>query len=228
MTRGDGDADCREGQAGFTLLELLIAMTLLGLLMTLIFSGLRFGTRVWERNEVHGAGTDEVRLVQSLIRGEIEAAYPYYDVTDASHPHVVFDGRPDSVSFLAPTPFALGAAGRSRVSFIAISQGSSRKLVMTARPELARDEDDKVTERDVLLDGLQAVSFSYFGSDGPGDAPHWRDRWEDATRVPLLVRVALKFEKSGNRLWPEMIVAPRISVDVACSYDPLTKYCQGR
>ena len=39
-----------DGEAGFTLLELLISMTLLGLLMLVVLGGLRFGARAWERN----------------------------------------------------------------------------------------------------------------------------------------------------------------------------------
>lgn len=35
-------------QQGFTLLELLIAITLLGLIATMAFSGFRLGTRAWE------------------------------------------------------------------------------------------------------------------------------------------------------------------------------------
>ena len=44
-------SDRRAGQAaahGFTLLELLAAIMLLGLLMAVLFGGLRLGARVWE------------------------------------------------------------------------------------------------------------------------------------------------------------------------------------
>jgi prepilin-type N-terminal cleavage/methylation domain-containing protein len=62
--------------AGFTLLELLVAMTLLGLLMTVVFGGLRFGARAWERAETDSSGTDEIRLAQSILRHELELPIP--------------------------------------------------------------------------------------------------------------------------------------------------------
>ena len=40
--------ELRAAERGFTLLELLVAITLLGLLMAALFGGLRLGTRVWE------------------------------------------------------------------------------------------------------------------------------------------------------------------------------------
>jgi prepilin-type N-terminal cleavage/methylation domain-containing protein len=40
--------DRRATEHGFTLLELLVAITLLGLLMAALFGGLRLGARVWE------------------------------------------------------------------------------------------------------------------------------------------------------------------------------------
>ena len=61
-----------KGQRGFTLLELLIAMTLLGLIVTMAFSGLRLGTRAWEAAD---ARDHDVYLVQQMLRTRLGAAY---------------------------------------------------------------------------------------------------------------------------------------------------------
>ena len=42
----------RKGRvAGFTLLELLIAMSLLGFILALLFAGMRLGARSWDAGE---------------------------------------------------------------------------------------------------------------------------------------------------------------------------------
>ena len=67
----------RRAEAGFTLLELLVSMTLLALLAIAMFGSLRFGARAWDRSEAHGAGMEQVRLVQQLLRRDLEQAYPF-------------------------------------------------------------------------------------------------------------------------------------------------------
>ena len=62
--------------AGFTLIELLISLTLLGLLLVLLFGGLRFGIRAWEHGTTTVEAIDTVRAVQDLLRSKIERACP--------------------------------------------------------------------------------------------------------------------------------------------------------
>jgi len=52
--------------------------------------------------------------------------------------------------------------------------------------------------------------------------------WTLPSRLPRLVRVKIEFPDGDARFWPELLVAPRIDVDVGCVYDALTKRCRGR
>jgi general secretion pathway protein J len=214
-------------EAGFTLLELLISMTLLGLLMLVVLGGLRFGARAWERNEAHTTATDDVRLAQALLRREIARVYPLI-LMDQAHledRHVDFDGTEDTMSFLAPSPDALAAAGRARITLKRTVRNGRAVLVFSARQELAASNR---TYSEILVEGLKALDFSYFGREQPTETPRWRDHWTNEMRLPQLIRVHAQFAGGDARTWPEFVVAPQISVDVGCVYDALTKYCQGR
>lgn len=217
----------RRAEAGFTLLELLIAMTLLGLLMVVVMGGLRFGMRAWERSEAHTTATDDVRQAQSLLRREIAHAYPYFIMKqeDLANRHVDFRGTEGEMSFLAPAPAALGGAGWARVTFQQVDVGGKPALAMSAAPELAAASQPA---RDILLQGLKSLTFAYFGPDEADGPASWHDRWAQMRWMPQMVRVTAEFEAGDARIWPELLVAPRISVDVGCTYDPLTKYCAGR
>ncbi|HXY99648.1 MAG TPA: prepilin-type N-terminal cleavage/methylation domain-containing protein [Stellaceae bacterium] len=221
MTRGES----AKGAAGFTLLELLVAMTLLGLLTVLLFGGLKFGARAWARGEAHSAGAEEVRFVQQLLRRELEESYPFFLATDPLDPHVTFEGETQSLTFLAPAPQSLGVAGRARITLRAVAGEGGEKLVILARPELAFGDD---ASAEVLIDGLEALSFSYYGAEGASDPPQWHDRWSDRRDFPKLIRVAARFPAGDARRWPDLVVAPRIDVDLGCGYDPLSKSCRGR
>ena len=111
------------------------------------------------------------------------------------------------------------------MTFEQVEVGGKAALAMSAAPELAAGARPA---RDILLQGLKSLSFAYFGADEPGGPASWHDRWVQVKWMPQLVRVRAEFDSGDSRMWPELLVAPRISVDVGCTYDPLTKYCAGR
>ena len=51
------------GQAGFTLLELVVAITLMGLVLVMLYSGLRAGLNGWDSGEARAEATNRLRLV---------------------------------------------------------------------------------------------------------------------------------------------------------------------
>jgi general secretion pathway protein J len=211
--------------AGFTLLELLVAMALLALLMVLLFGGLRFGARAWDSSQAHSTGMDEVRLVQGELQREIEQAYPYWLTTDPLNPSIDFHGAPDSMNFLAPVPQVVAGGGRARIAFERRGDGRYEQLMMRAEPELSSGGN---AWEEPLLRNIAFVGFSYYGSENPDEPPVWHDRWDGARALPTLIRVHVAFPKGDARVWPELIVAPHIVVDANCNYDASTKRCQGR
>lgn len=216
--------EMRTHEAGFTLIELLVALTVLGLLIVLLFGSFHFGTRVWEKSAAHSGGLDDVHIAQSLIRREIEGAYPLF--LSGPGTHVTFEGTAEGVKLLGPPSRALGGVGWARVA-IGFERGDGAgRLTVVMTPELASASTP--LEKETLLNGIESLHFAYFGQRSPSEAPAWFDRWTSQRNLPSLIRIDITFPKGDARLWPEMIVAPRIAADVGCVYDPLTKHCRGR
>ena len=135
--RGTGrDGTSHLDAAGFTLLELLISLTLLAALSTILFGGLRFGTRAWERSEAQAAETDEIAVAQNFLRRQLSEAYPLVTTADPTGARIYFEGGSDSLQFLAPAPAALAAGGRSRFALVARRRDGRNELRMMSRFEL--------------------------------------------------------------------------------------------
>ena len=83
-------------QAGFTLIEMLIGITLLAMLGALIANGTRLGSRSWSSAERRSAGSDDVMLVQSFFRRTIAQAAPVFATEDPRDMTIDFSGGPDS------------------------------------------------------------------------------------------------------------------------------------
>jgi general secretion pathway protein J len=206
--------------AGFTLIEMLVTMTLLALIVVVLFGGLQFGARAWEGAQAHGSLTEELRVVQNLIRRELEQAYPYYDTSDTAHPVVDFHGGQDWVEFLAPSPTGTGSVGRDRVTIRTEHAGAKTRLTIRGIPEMAGARNAAWSS--VLLENVEAVHISYLS------AGTWTAGWRGAETMPSLVRIQVTFPAGDGRAWPDLVIAPRIEADVACDFDVESKRCRGR
>ena len=211
----------RAREKGFTLIELLVSMTLLGFVFVILFGGLRFGSRAWERSDSETSATDTVRLVQSLIRGEIARACPrrIAAADSASTPKVVFTGAADGLSFLAPAPLASGVTGCARLALAVLPDGHKERLVL----RVAGQNEGTGMQQTDLIRHAQRIELDYL-EKGTG----WRAQWSDESDLPALVRLRVAFPDGDARVWPELYATPEISAEADCTYDPNSKSCQVR
>jgi general secretion pathway protein J len=219
----------RTPAAGFTLLELLVAMTVLALLTALLFGGLQFGTRVWRLAD---AGLDRFQQLDAaydLMHRTLMAASPKLveeaadpprqragRQDDGAGPVTDFDGQPDGVSFVAPAPAAVLGGGLYRLTFAVVEHEGAGRLMFALQPLTAEAEasPETATMTRVLLDGIERARFAYFGLAGDAEEATWYDRWENQAELPKLVSVQIEFGPGDRRVWPQLLVAPLLSPPV--------------
>jgi general secretion pathway protein J len=234
----------RAAESGFTLLELLIATTLLAFLSLLLFGGLRFGTRVWEKTETATNGTNRVRAAQLVLSEELAQIYPFYAGDTATMKHVDFAGEDQRVTFFAPSKTLPGSMDLVTIQGVREKGGVS--VVIASKPELEGTRG--VASHYTLIRGLKWFQISYYGPPSPAtssQAPttakaglganaaaaakppaQWTSIWEGQQKVPQLIRIRAAMADKSQ--WPDVVASPRIEVDESCVLDQLTKYCQGR
>jgi len=209
--------------AGFTLLELLVSLTLLSLVGLIMLGGLRLGGRVWERGAVAGDAVESVAAPQNLLRRQLANIYPLWQVSSPTQGQVAFEGTRNSLTFVAPIPAQLGPAPNQRF-----------RLEITSAGELELgwhgldDSGGTDSVRSTLLAKVAGLELAYFGPDQSGRNPQWWDSWSGRRQPPELIRIRVRFPLGDRRLWPELVVHPEIMVDVACVYDPIYRGCRGR
>lgn len=215
------------GEAGFTLVELLIAVTLLALVMLIASGGLRLGARAWEMGERRLDAGADLAHVHAFLARVLEQAYPA--LADAQSNLIDFDGREDALTLLSPMPRALGGGGFARMQLAMSRTPGASMLVVRWRRELgSHAQANPAFEQSVLTAGVRGLTFAYYGSDQAGEPPYWHPSWRQRKSLPMLIRVRIAFEAQEDRTWPELIVKPALHVDATCVYDPVDRACRGR
>jgi len=208
MHRSVGHGAFRE--RGFTLLEVLIALTLFAILMAALFGGLRLGTRVWEVSGQHLEQESQLLAVRSFLEQRLEEAMPVINSAGSSDDQTQFAGEPRRLRLTSTMPASLG----DRLFFLELSlhqqpgNDQIRDLVLVWQPwpiDAAVDSSERV-----ILDDVRTMSISYFGRSAQGATRQWHDAWENQPFLPELIQLNLAFPAGDRRRWPPLIVSPKI------------------
>jgi len=218
----------RRGDAGFTLIELTVALVLLALISSVLYGSLSLAGNSWNRGEAKSQQTGEMRLTEDFLRRTLAAQHPLRFHKVVEQP-LYFLGTGDSLAYAAAMP---GRAGGGMYYFrVAVSaDGDNSRLTLSRLiPDYAAQRLPEFDGADfsVLADAIASVRFGYFGRD-PGSAdsvtPTWRDRWDDPQRLPDLIRVDVK--PVNGAPWPTLIVEPRVAPEVGCAmWNPAARRC---
>ena len=196
-------------QSGFTLLELLIAMTLMGLILVMLYGGLRVGIRSWEGGEERAETVNQIRLVQELIRRQFRQSVTTYRNDENEGRVIAFHGEPERVSLVTPMLAHLGLGGLYYVQIDMVENNDIGKLRLRWQPfraDVAQDNEeteDAGMGETVLLNGVSEVQWAYFDPPESVEGPEWHDQWENVSESPLLVRLRLKLQ---GKPWPDLVI----------------------
>lgn len=187
-------------QGGFTLLELVVAITLMGLVLVLLYGGLRLGLNGWDSGEARAEATNRLRLVEEFLRRQLAQSMTVYRISDRQERTVVFAGQASRIEFVAPMLAQLGQGGLYRVRI----EAEDGRLWIRWRPYLPADPAAGEERETVLLEGVSGVEWAYFGAENEEDLqPQWRSDWTSPARRPLLVRLNLTLQGES---WPDLVV----------------------
>ena len=189
MTRG-------KRPRGFTLVELLIALALTGIVSLLLLEGVRFSALGLGRLSDRADRLEARRSLEDLLRRELGAVSAAPLLSNV--PALV--GEPQSLQFL--TLANDGGAGLYRVRLDVETQGGTRRLVLKRRRLDALSAADE--QRAVLVPRLGDLRIAYFGALSPGGAAQWQEEWKGLRDPPALVRFA--FDAGDGLARPPLVV----------------------
>jgi general secretion pathway protein J len=199
---------------GFTLVELLLAITLMSILLGLTYTGLRAATRSSERGEVLLAAGGELRASHQFIRRQLNQMLPlpFALAGGGDEIRVVFEGDSRHIQYVAPMPGYLGTGG-PQVQLIELAQGDDGDVVVQFSHALLQGfEQDRLFDRDpvILLERVDSAAFEFLGRDEEGELTGWTSSWDQQDVLPVAVRLDLEFVEGLNLRWPALLAGVKV------------------
>lgn len=197
---------------GFTLVEVLVATSLLAVGLAITFATLRGASRATARAELIAQRDEQLRAVQGFLRTQVNAALPiaYQFNTDTGEANFLL-GSADKLEFVALMPGYLSRGGPylQTLEFTEGKQG--RKLVFTFQLLTADGAKDAEREPVVLLDGIAEGEFKFRTLAQAGGPGEWRPEWKVSAQLPPLVGLDIRFTDPA-RHWPGFVASTRLGV----------------
>lgn len=204
----------RPAQRGFTLLELLVVMTLLSVIMIGLVSALRTMALTESRIDGRLAHLDEIRVARSFLQqtlGRVSAMT--VDAPGATGKKVTsFAATPDSLIWVGIMPARPDVGGRHHFRLGLEDNPAGRALVLRFtpwNPDQALPDWSKADSR-VLIAGIQQMRVQAQGlppqSRNPAELwpKDWQNGWPIADVLPEQVRLSLS---DANADWPDWTLA---------------------
>lgn len=193
-------------QAGFTLLETLVVVAVLGFLMVGLTQGVRAGLALWEAQSRRVGETAELDAAARILRTLLSGISPPPS-TDLAAGIVELKGTTNGLNFVGDLPTGLSTTQRANIS-LELRQG---RLVLRWTPhrhELSTAPAPEPIETE-LIRKVERLDLAYWGSPSPEQPAGWRSQW-DGPAIPELIRLRLGLAKDDRRRFPDLIAAPQL------------------
>lgn len=196
----------RAGEGGFTLIETLVAMALMGLVLSALAGITAQWLPNWNRGLERIQRSELIGIALQRIGADLAAAEYVPANRDARYP--LFEGSELSVTFVRT---ALGPNAGPGLDVVRVGETTDRQGFVTVRSSapfrplpLASSLSEQIQfgEPVLLLRTPFRLSFAYAGQDRI-----WKSSWRDSDKLPAAIKLTVR-DAANERILSISTVAP--------------------
>jgi general secretion pathway protein J len=200
------------GASGFSLVELLLALSLMSMLLALAYGGLRASTRATDKGQAILEDSSRIRMAHQFVRKQLNQMAPLvFAEGDDQQERTVFEGEARKIRYVAPMPGYLGFGGPQVQELSVVSADEGYALVLS-HALLQGFEEENLYLRDpiVLIESIEFAEFSFLGRDETGELTAWTTQWEQKELIPEAVSLEIEFTEDVYIRWPLLTASVRV------------------
>jgi len=179
--------------SGFTLIEVVLALTIFALMGGILYGAFSLGHNAVEKSEANSARNQKQRAITELLGNYIRSTFPYKE--SAQDQTVFFTGESDSVTFVSAYSQAMGGRGMATIHLSKEEDGDHRaalKVGETAPVRISAEAGAAGQSHSLTLQAdMREIRFAYL--DPQAEDEKWEDRWDGRERRVLPRAVGISF-----------------------------------
>jgi prepilin-type N-terminal cleavage/methylation domain-containing protein len=188
---------------GFTLLEVVLAISLFAVLAVILYGAFSVGHRAMEKTQVVFDSNQKFRSAFDLLGSYVRSSLPYRSSPQA--PEVFYAGEETHVEFVSSFSLAQGGRGIAKIRIYAEQgQGDGQIIKLEEQVPVRMQQENEIAAIShtlVLRERVSGFRLSYLD---PEDEPeNWRERWDkdEHKGIPRAVRVSYRNEDGREVQW---------------------------
>jgi general secretion pathway protein J len=172
--------------AGFTLLELIISITLVAIIVLIISVAANLGYRSFNAGEKKMNAVERLRSSLTIIDAQIQSGVPL-TLEEGGVKQYYFAGEQDSLKFSTNYSIWGGQRGYVIVNYRVDTDDRGKRTLFASEYKVGM-ENQKETK---LLEGFDEITFDYYQQDATEEEGEWITQWVDEEMMPTRIRVNL-------------------------------------
>lgn len=171
---------------GLTLLELIISITIIGIIVLIITGAMQLSFRSVESGEKKIEALERMRSSLAVINSQIQSEIPL-TFDDEGERKYYFIGDRGFLQFA--TNYSIWGMGQGYViATYTVETGETGKQILYASENIVGTETTRTVK---LFDTLDTIYFEFFYQDPTEEVGMWVDEWTDEFSMPEKIKIYL-------------------------------------
>ncbi len=208
----------KKSESGFTLLEMLIAVTLVALMAVSLWAVFSIGIRSWSRGTEFIDVNQRHRSVLDMVQKQIASTFGVFKAADmqlGSPAALYFSGTENSLRFVSLNSLRFQENPGLTLVIYEVSRDANGDYSLVEKEarylgQISEDEAAASQSRPTpIFENLSSCIFKYLDAAGEEDSSEWLEQWEGEQmgRLPRAVSISMiTSNPGGNALSRHMIV----------------------
>ncbi len=196
---------------GFTLVEVMVTLTILGFILLIVFGVFRLALSSWQKGEEVQEADQQIRMVEQFLLRQIKSAFPYkFPSSKAEGDYLFFEGTPQRLRFISTYSLKFKRSeGLVLVTYEVRPQNGQGTLFLAEEKVLNKDLLVNSYDPESALPLMKYISGAYFEyyqeeDSFKGIKEEWLNDWSGKEKgaLPTAVRFRFKYEKDREKGQP--------------------------